>query len=173
MLHVVENHHAIADVGHLAAAILHLSPAQVGVELRVDGIVETGDDARLVQIDDGLLVGEFVAALIGFDTEGDAPHLKAFACSEQRTHNLLVDATEVLVTPKHVQLMLGFRRGCLLGKVELWQIGFLRVVDLCQQQRDGQLDFVFLRHALCTAVDDQPHGGSGHDHDGALESQQE
>lgn len=99
VLHVVENHHAVADVGHLTAAVLHLFPAQVGVELGVDGIVETGDDARLVQIDDSLLVGVLVAALIGLDAEGDAPYLKAFARGEQRTHDFLVDAAEMLVAP--------------------------------------------------------------------------
>ena len=110
MLHIVENHHAVADVGHLIALVAHLLHAQLRIELGVDGVIETGDDALLVEVDDSFLIAKLGPFAGSIHNQGDVAYLIARSGGEEALYDFLFYAAEVFVFPELVEVGTSFAR---------------------------------------------------------------
>ena len=157
MLHVVENHHAVLQVGHLVALVARLVHTQTGVELGIDGVVEADDDTLAVEVDDGLLVAQLLAVAGSLHDEGNATHLIAGTGGEQTLNDLFLDTLEALVGPQLVELALSVLHHVVLWKLQLRLAALVGAVDERHHRRHGVLHLLLERLVVNAIVDDQAH----------------
>lgn len=157
MLHVVKNHHAVSDVCHLIALVAHLVHAQLGIKFRADGIVETDDDALLVEVDDSLLIAQLLTFGSRVHNQGNASHLIAVTRSKQTFHDLFLYTTEVLVVPQQAQILAGLTTQVVFREGEPLGVLLLTTVYLCDNHRHGMLYLLFELLVIGAVTDDKAH----------------